>query len=69
MYKKKSVFDKERVPAWEEGYRRVKAVQNALGQKLYKVDNHDRLVLRSDLLKTGNGRPAAERAAARRMLS
>ena len=51
LYKKKSVFDKERVPVWEEGYRRVKAVQNVLGQKLYKVDNTDRPVLRSDMLK------------------
>jgi hypothetical protein len=75
MYKKKSVFDKERVPVWEDGYRRVKKVENVLGQKLYKVDNHDRLVLRSDLLKIGDGDKSRkkaqekERAAARRALS
>lgn len=78
MYKKKGTFDKERVPSWVEGYYRVKKIQNVLGQNLYKLNDHDRLVLRSDLLKLGSergeGRRAAatrqaERAAARRMLA
>lgn len=59
LYKKKNIFDKERVPVWEDGYRRVKAVQNVLGQKLYKVDNVERPVLRSDLLKLKSDRPRA----------
>ena len=73
MYKKKNIFDKERVPVWEDGYRRVRKVENVLGQKLYKVDNNDRLVLRSDLLKIGDSekkkREKEDRAAFFRMLA
>ena len=69
MYQKKGAFDKERVPVWEEGTRKVQSIERVFGTKLYRVDNHDRPVLRSNLLKIGGRRQEAERAAARRMLA
>jgi len=69
MYQKKGTFDKERVPVWEDGTRKVEGIENVLGTKLYKLDNHKQLVLRSDLLKIRSSRNDAERAAAARMLA
>jgi len=51
IYKKRKAFDKERVGVWEDGYRTIKEVIESHGQKLYKVDNVDRPIIRSNILK------------------
>ena len=51
IYKKRKAIDKERVGVWEEGYRRITNIIESHGQKLYKVDNVDRPLTRSNLLK------------------
>ncbi len=51
IYKKRKVFDKERVGVWEDGYRRIESIVESHGQKLYKVDGVDRPLIRSNILK------------------
>jgi glycerol-3-phosphate cytidylyltransferase-like family protein len=51
IYKKRKVFDKERVGVWEDGYRRIEGIIESHGQKLYKVDGVDRPLIRSNILK------------------
>ena len=51
IYKKRKAFDKERVGVWEDGYRRITQIIESHGQKLYKVDNYDRPLIRSNILK------------------
>lgn len=51
IYKKRKAFDKERVGVWEDGYRRITNIIESHGQKLYKVDNYDRPLIRSNILK------------------
>lgn len=51
IYKKRKAFDKERVGVWEDGYRRITGIVESHGQKLYKVDNYERPLIRSNILK------------------
>ena len=51
VYKKRKPFDKERVGVWEDGCRRITDIIESHGQKLYKVDNDDRPIIRSNILK------------------
>jgi hypothetical protein len=39
VYRKRKTFDKERVPVWEDGYRKIMGIIESHGQKLYKVDD------------------------------
>lgn len=51
VYKKRKAFDKERVGVWEDGHRKITDIIESHGQKLYKVDNVDRPLIRSNILK------------------
>ena len=50
IYRKRKTFDKERVPVWEEGYRKITGIIESHGQKLYKVDDLPYPFIRSNLL-------------------
>jgi hypothetical protein len=51
VYKKRKAFAKERVGVWEDGYRKITSIIESHGQKLYKVENLDRPLIRSNILK------------------
>jgi hypothetical protein len=51
VYKKRKAFDKERVGVWEDGWRKIESIVESHGQKLYKVNNYDRPLIRSNILK------------------
>ena len=50
ILKKKKHFDKEHISTWTATIHKVLEIVESLGQKLYKVSNHDKLLVRSDIL-------------------
>ena len=52
ILKKKKHFDKEHISTWTATIHKVLEIVESLGQKLYKVSNYDKLLVRSDILLT-----------------
>ena len=50
ILKKKKQFDKEHISTWTAAIHKVLGIVESMGQKLYKVSNHDKLLVRSDIL-------------------
>jgi hypothetical protein len=49
MLKKKTHFEKENVSVWSPKLHEVLDIVESHGQKLYKVSNYDKMLLRSDI--------------------
>ena len=50
ILKKKKHFDKEHISTWTATIHQVLDIVDSMGQKPYKVTNHDKLLVRSDIL-------------------
>ena len=50
VFKKKDKLDKERVSNWSTEKYKVTDIQESMGQKFYKLEGRDKIVMRSELL-------------------
>ena len=50
ILKQKKHFDKEHISTWTATIHKVLEIVESLGQKLYKVSNYDKFLVRSDIL-------------------
>ena len=51
IYKKKKVFEKERIPVWTELSYEVEDIKDERGQEFYYLNGYHRPLLRHELLK------------------
>ena len=49
VHRKKDKLDKERVSNWSDNKFTVTAIEESMGQKFYKVNGRDKLLLRSEI--------------------
>ena len=50
IYKKKDKLDIERVSNWSNDKYKVVEIQESIGQKFYKVEGRDKLLMRAEIL-------------------
>ena len=55
IYKKKKVFDKERISVWTELSYEVEDIKDEKGQEFYYLSGHYRPLLRHEILKVRAG--------------
>ena len=50
LFKKKDKLDKERISNWSDHKYQVVAIPDSMGQKFYKLEGRDKVVMRSEIL-------------------
>ena len=50
VHRKKDKLDKERVSNWSDNKYKVIAIEESMGQKFYKVEGRDKVLMRSEIL-------------------